>query len=162
MQIKIRRAEHSDATALRDLYDMPLAQAGTLHLPYQDLSNWQKWLDDSSLIRLVALIDGLVVGDMVLRVETNPRRKHVASIGIGVRDDRAGCGVGSALLTAMIDLADNWLNLHRLELTVYADNEGAIALYRKFGFEQEGRSPDYAFRSGAYVDVLHMGRVRTP
>ncbi len=37
-----------------------------------------------------------------------------------------------------MDLADNWLNLQRLELTVYSDNAAAIALYRKFGFEQEG------------------------
>lgn len=59
-----------------------------------------------------------------------------------------------------MDLADNWLNLQRLELTVYSDNAAAIALYRKFGFEQEGCSPAYAFREGRFVDALHMGRVR--
>jgi putative acetyltransferase len=57
---------------------------------------------------------------------------------MGVRDDWQGKGVGSALMRAALDLADNWLGLRRLELNVHADNERAIALYRKFGFEIEG------------------------
>ncbi|RME41865.1 MAG: GNAT family N-acetyltransferase, partial [Caldilineae bacterium] len=68
--------------------------------------------------------------------------------------------VGSQLMAAAIDLADNWLNLRRLELTVYTDNEPAIRLYRKFGFEVEGTHRAYAFRDGVYVDTLAMARVR--
>ncbi len=55
-----------------------------------------------------------------------------------------GLGVGRALLKTVIDLADNWLNLKRIELTVYVDNERAINLYKKFGFEIEGESKAYA------------------
>ncbi|SDI77372.1 Acetyltransferase (GNAT) family protein [Ferrimonas sediminum] len=70
--------------------------------------------------------------------------------------------MGSALLTALLDLADNWLALRRIELEVYADNSAALALYRKQGFEQEGRARKYAFRDGRYVDALLMARVCTP
>ncbi|RML92235.1 hypothetical protein APX70_200105 [Pseudomonas syringae pv. maculicola] len=52
------------------------------------------------------------------------------------------------------------MNLHRVELTVYADNEAAQGLYRKFGFEVEGRLRNYAVRDGAYVDALSMARLR--
>ncbi len=52
------------------------------------------------------------------------------------------------MLEAAITLAENWLQLTRLELTVFADNEAALALYRKFGFELEGSHRQYAFRNG--------------
>ena len=42
---------------------------------------------------------------------------------MAVHDKHTGKGVANALLSAMIDLADNWLNLRRIELTVYCDNE---------------------------------------
>lgn len=48
----------------------------------------------------------------------------------------------------------------RLELTVFTDNERAIALYRKFGFEAEGTHRAYALRDGRYADVLAMARLR--
>lgn len=161
-EIRIRQTEVGDAQGLRDLYAMPRAQAGTLHLPYPTLAMWQQRLAERSGYGLVAIVDDLLVGDLALWPEPNPRRRHVASIGMGVRDDWSGRGVGSALLGAAVDLADNWLNLQRLELTVYSDNAAAIALYRKHGFVEEGRSPAYAFRQGRFVDALHMGRVRLP
>lgn len=159
MQITIRHAEPTDAPALRDLYALPNAQAGTLHLPTPPLSQWQKRLESSDVVALVAEVEGQLVGQISLHVEPNPRRKHVAGIGMGVRDDCAGKGVGSALMAAALDLADNWLNLHRIELTVFVDNEAAQALYCKFGFVEEGRARDYAFRQGRYVDVFYMARV---
>ncbi|MFM5714584.1 GNAT family N-acetyltransferase [Aeromonas allosaccharophila] len=159
MQITIRHAEPADAAALQDLYAMPNAQAGTLQLPFPTLGLWQQRLEQSGVVALVAEVDGLLVGQLSLLVEPNPRRKHVAGIGMGVRDDWAGKGVGSALMAAAMDLAVNWLNLHRIELTVYADNAAALALYRKFGFVEEGRARDYAFRQGRYVDALYMARV---
>ncbi|WP_429182228.1 GNAT family N-acetyltransferase [Aeromonas salmonicida] len=159
MQITVRHAEPTDAPALRDLYAMPHAQAGTLQLPYPALGVWQQRLENSGVVALVAEVDGLLVGQISLHMEPNPRRKHVACIGMGVRDDWAGKGVGSALMAAALDLVDNWLNLHRIELTVFVDNEAALALYRKFGFVEEGLARDYAFRQGRYVDVFYMARI---
>ena len=71
-----------------------------------------------------------------------------------------GKGVGKALMGAICEVADGWLNVIRLELTVYTDNERAIALYRKFGFVIEGTHKAYALRAGRYVDALAMARIR--
>jgi putative acetyltransferase len=76
-----------------------------------------------------------------------------------VSDDLQGRGVGTALMRAALDLADNWLNLSRVELTVYTDNEAGVALYEKFGFEVEGTHHRYAFRGGEYTDAHSMARV---
>ena len=79
---------------------------------------------------------------------------------MAVRDDWQGKGVGTALMQAAIDLADNWLNLKRLELEVYVDNASAIRLYEKIGFAIEGTMVDFAFRDGQYVDTHLMARLR--
>lgn len=60
----------------------------------------------------------------------------------------------------LVDLADNRLKRERLELTVYTDNEPALRLYKKLGFEIEGTHRKHAFRDGAYVDSYCMARVR--
>ncbi|MBN1565512.1 MAG: GNAT family N-acetyltransferase, partial [Anaerolineae bacterium] len=85
---------------------------------------------------------------------------HVADLGMMVHADYQGRGVGSALMVAALDLAENWLNISRIELTVYTDNAVAIALYEKFGFEIEGTLRDYAFRGGKYSDTYLMARLR--
>jgi L-phenylalanine/L-methionine N-acetyltransferase len=64
------------------------------------------------------------------------------------------------LMAALLDTADNWLNLKRLELEVYTDNHRAIALYQGFGFVMEGTHQAVAFREGVYVDSHVMARVR--
>ncbi|MBL8771418.1 MAG: GNAT family N-acetyltransferase, partial [Phenylobacterium sp.] len=81
-------------------------------------------------------------------------------VGMAVHDAFAGRGVGTALMAAVVDLADRWWNVRRLELNVYADNARAIALYERFGFAREGLLRDYAWRDGAYVDSLAMARLR--
>jgi len=79
---------------------------------------------------------------------------------MAVHDTWHAKGVGTTLMKALIDLADNWLNLARLELNVYTDNEPALRLYKKLGFEIEGTQKKYAFRDGSYVDAYAMARVR--
>ena len=64
-------------------------------------------------------------------------------------------------MAAMVDLADNWLQLSRLGLIVWTNNSGAIALYERFGFAVEGTMPRYVFLDGGYVDAHIMGRIRT-
>ena len=61
-------------------------------------------------------------------------------------------------MKAALDLADNWLNILKLELEVYTDNEAALRLYEKFGFTIEGTLVRNTFRAGQYVDAHAMAR----
>lgn len=161
--ITIRRAEPSDAEAIYKIYESPKVVWGTLQLPYPSLDAWRKRLAEpiDGYFSLVACIEEDVVGQLGLNTFPNrPRRKHVGQIGMSVHDDWQGKGVGSALMAAAIDLADNWLNLSRLELEVFTDNEPAIALYKKFGFVAEGTHPNFAYRNGEYIGVYAMARLK--
>jgi putative acetyltransferase len=141
----------------------PQAAAGTLQLPLQSAETWRKRLAEppDGLFMLVACAEEEVVGNLGLETSPNhPRMRHVGSIGMAVRDDWQGKGVGTALMEAALDLADNWLNLTRIELRVYVDNSAAVALYERFGFEIEGTHRRLAFRNGEYVDAYSMARIR--
>jgi putative acetyltransferase len=117
--------------------------------------------ENERVVQLVALHQGVIIGNIGLEQFSRIRRNHAGSIGMGVAVEWQGKGVGSKLLATALDIADNWMNLRRVELSVYADNEAAIGLYRKFGFEDEGLFRDYAVRDGVLVDALSMARLRS-
>jgi putative acetyltransferase len=158
--ILIRAMEPADVADLTEAWNQPQAYAGTLQLPYTSLEARQKrHAANPDATRLVAVIEDKVIGMIGLRREAD-RRAHAASIGMAVHDAYAGRGAGSALLAAVVEFADNWLQIKRLELSVYADNTHAIALYERCGFEREGLLRAYAWRDGAYIDAITMARLR--
>jgi len=161
--LKIRRAEPDDCSAIYEIFSSPDVVAGTLQLPYPSLEQWRQRLAEpgDGTYNLVAVVGDRVVGLIGVHTFPNrPRRRHVGAIGISVHNEWQGKGVGTALMRACVDLADKWLNLTRLELEVYTDNEQAIGLYERFGFEREGTLRQHAFRDGHYVDSYLMARLR--
>ena len=159
--ITIRPVEPEDWPDIADMLAQPRVIAGTLQQPFRSLAFHRQRLEKNDPARphLGAVIDGKLVGDIMLVRTPNERRAHTASFGMCVHDAYQGRGAGSALLEAMLELTDRWLNIRRMELTVFADNAPAIALYERHGFEREGLFRDYAFRDGAYVDALAMARL---
>jgi len=87
------------------------------------------------------------------------RRRHTMGLGISVRPQVQGQGVGSALMAALCDYADRWVGMLRLELTFDTDNHAAIHPYRKFGFEVEATMRSYALPDGAYAVAPAMARL---
>ncbi len=157
----LRAAGMDDVPALCAMANEPGYRHGTLRLPFQSLEETRRWFAGlgAADTLLVAEIAGEVVGSAGLHRQSG-RRGHVAMLGLGVRDSWQHRGIGTALLAALIDTADNWLDIRRLELTVYADNAPAIRLYEGFGFVLEGRMRAHSYRAGAYVDTLLMARLR--
>ena len=161
--ITIRRALATDAEAIKKIFEGPRVVWGTLQLPYPLASKWEKWITDPSdgFYSFVACVENEVVGELGLGTfPKHPRRKHAGEIGMAVHQDWHGKGVGSALMQTAVDLSDKWLNLSRLELGVFTDNEPAIALYKKFGFVIEGTMKNFAFRDGQFVDIHSMARLK--
>ncbi|MCS3804962.1 putative acetyltransferase [Chromobacterium alkanivorans] len=164
-ELHIRKVEPEDAPALAAMMVLEEVVANTLQLPYQSVDDWRRKLAQTQphVHSLVACnAEGRVIGNAGLIGNERPRIRHAADLFIVVHPDWHGRGVGSALLRALLELADNWLGLLRVELAVVHDNEPAIALYRKFGFELEGRRRMEQLRAGRYEDTLIMARLRRP
>ena len=158
--VVIRAMSQADFPAITELHNQPRAGAGTLGLPFQSISDTeQRFRLDPFNRMLVAEIDGRVIGDAGLHLNRG-RRAHSGSIGMAVHDDFQGRGIGTALMSALMDLADNWYNLLRIDLQVYVDNEVAVRLYQRFGFVVEGTLRSYAYRGGEFVDAYYMARLR--
>jgi RimJ/RimL family protein N-acetyltransferase len=116
-------------------------------------------LSDNQII-LVAEKDGELVGYLAAYGGRYKRNRHSAYIITGVLKDFTFQGIGARLLEEL----ERWArknNVHRLELTVMAHNEAAIALYRKMGFEIEGRKLHALFVNGSYVDEYCMAKLLT-
>jgi putative acetyltransferase len=110
---------------------------------------------DGRAAHLVALDGDLVVGSLSLRRDEHPATQHVATFGMFVVASHRGRGVGTALMEQALTWARRF-GVERIELTVYPGNQAAIALYRKFGFVEEGRLVRHAKKSYGYEDEILM------
>lgn len=81
------------------------------------------------------------------------------NIAIGDMAHR-GKGYGTAAMRLMLDYAFDELNLYRIQLTVFAYNERAIALYEKLGFQREGAFREFLHRNGQRYDMILFGLLR--
>ena len=155
--VVVRAARAADCEDLYGVNACPGVVWGTLQLPYVSMDVIRKRLEEPEpdTYMLMAEVEGRVVGDLSLR-RRKGRLAHVASLGMAVHDDYQGQGIGTALIEAAIEMADNWLNLKRVELDVYTDNARAIHLYKNFGFEIEGTRRALNIREGEYVDTYSM------
>jgi len=88
-------------------------------------------------------------------------RNRVGEVGImlGPRD-YWGRGYGTDALQTLVAWGFYTLNLNRVQLRVFADNERALRSYQKVGFQLEGRLRQGNYANGAYRDVLYMGVLR--
>ena len=106
-------------------------------------------------LMLVAECDGIIVANAIVEREKIKRFSHRAEISLTVLRDFWGQGIGSELMKRMIEFARE-SGLHSLFLYARADNERAISLYERFGFEKTGRFKDFFLINGSYFDAVYM------
>ena len=113
--------------------------------------------ESSNEIEIVALVDGAVAGTAGIEaVGAKYKIKHRAELGIAILKEYWGLGIGKALMEACIECAKE-AGYTQLELNVVAENERAVALYKKMGFVEYGRNPrGFNSRVSGYQEVVYM------
>ncbi len=166
MDYTIRPIRIEDASDINEMYTMDGVRENLLGLFSERISRSEeviKSLDQNQNLMVAETVQNgvkKVVGSVSLSVSQTPRTRHTASLGIMVHKNYQGKGIGTALLEKILDLADNWLMLVRVELTVFTDNDTAVSLYKTHGFQIEGTKKYAAVRNGKYDDEYLMARYR--
>ena len=123
----------------------------------------RKWiqdhLDHPGQIVLLAKNAGTIIGNVSFENGPCRRSAHQGILGIAVVKDWRGKGIGTMLMASLLEWATANPLIEKVYLEVFTTNTGAIRLYRKLGFVEEGlRLKDIKFGPGRYVDTLAMGR----
>ena len=114
---------------------------------------------DNNYPQFVAVSDDQVVGWADIIPSARNTMSHVGNLGMGVLSTYRGRGIGTRLLSRVIEAA--WAyGLKRLELEVFSDNEIAIAMYKKNGFDVEGVKKFARYHDSLYQDIVIMAQYR--
>jgi RimJ/RimL family protein N-acetyltransferase len=153
-QLTVRPAAAGDARAMAELFAAVAEErTGIASEPPVDVEARTTQFAATIAESIVADADGQIVG----MIHTTVSRHGFGEFGMLVDREWRGSGVGSALLRATIDWARDQ-GLHKLCLEVFTHNTAAIALYRKYGFVEEGhRIKHYRRADGELWDSLIMG-----
>jgi RimJ/RimL family protein N-acetyltransferase len=114
-------------------------------------------MEGDGKLLVVAEVDGEIVGSADLHNGERRRIQHIATVGITVLKDFRSLGVGKALMDALIKWASEHPVIEKIGLGVFSNNAGAINLYKKLGFIEEGRKvKEIKINPGSYVDSVLM------
>lgn len=165
--VVIRTAEAGDA---RDIYELSknvmaeeiyqLTSASEFSMTVEAEEKWiQSHRDNPNHLLLVAEMDGKVVGLLDFSNGRRHRIAHTGEFGMSVEKSVRDQGIGAFLLQSLIDWATSHPNIEKISLHVHGNNERAIALYKKMGFEVEGvRRRELKYGDGQYIDSVEMAR----
>jgi putative acetyltransferase len=159
-EVTVRFLTVEDKERLGELFASISDEALKWGMPPYTKEVIERWMNNiPNLIPLVAEINNRLVGYATIFKYSHPRRIGVSDLGMYLHQDYHNLGLGTAMLTFLLDLAKKQ-GMHRIGLHVIADNKIAIHLYEKFGFKTEGVMKDAYFGADEkYHDEIVMGRL---
>nr|WP_284040297.1 GNAT family protein [Sphingobacterium sp. lm-10] len=163
-QVAIRKTELADAAHLLQTIRSYLPQSSFIPKMEQELtmtiSQAEEWIssfiEKENSLQLVAVYEDQIIGNIELTGSSRKVMAHSAMIGMGMIGGWRNSGLGTALIRAVIDWAQQSPVLELLWLQLYSENELALALYRKMGFVDAGLIKGFFKKDGRYSDCLTM------
>jgi RimJ/RimL family protein N-acetyltransferase len=157
-RVKIRTYRPSDKEGLVSMYAGLSNESLRWSMPPYNRERIGRMTSDLENRIIILGFDGeRVVGHFQISLATNARFRGTGDLLIYLHQDFQNAGLGAALMTEGIAQART-RRMHRVELTVVAENHRAIRLYEKMGFQREGlKRENYLGEDGKYHDEVEMG-----
>ncbi len=166
----VRQARKEDAAAMLRYAEALFAEPGLpmLYSPGEfsrTLAEEEEFIESrsgpNSLI-LLATAGDEEIGSLAFRAGTKARTRHAGTFGVGVAKEWRGVGVGSVLIERLIAWAKEHPEIERIGMEVFQTNPEALRLYRRFGFQEEGRRRAAVRLDDRRVDLIPMALVFPP
>ncbi|HDR7854648.1 GNAT family N-acetyltransferase [Bacillus paranthracis] len=162
--MKIRIASVEDAEYILSIkQEIILSTSFFVSSPSEIPSNFKKEkqrIEDSvekGGVTLIAEIDNAIVGFLSFSRNPMERLHHVGSFGMGIKKEFCNYGIGTKMLSYLINWAKAQKGLEKICLGVLSNNKRAIHVYKKLGFQEEGRQiKQIKFENGEYADDILM------
>jgi ribosomal-protein-alanine N-acetyltransferase len=167
-QVLLRPLERADLNErylgwLNDPEVTRYTEVGMFPSTAEDLENYYRSVTSSRNDVILAVVDkksGRHIGNVKLGPIHWIHRSATFGILIGEKESW-GKGAGEEATRLMVEYGFHRLNLHRIDLGVYAEHEAAVRCYEKVGFKVEGRMREDLFQGAEYKDRLWMGLLRS-
>lgn len=162
--VLIRQAEIADAEKLLNCLKTYIPQSEyipkleqEIKLTVSDEENWiRSFSESNNSLLLIAEHEHQIIGNIDLTGSRREMMVHTAVIGMGMLNEWRNSGLGTALLSATIEWAQQNPVLELIWLQVYTQNQLGISLYKKMGFEENGIIKDFFKNKNGYFDNLTM------
>lgn len=163
-EVIVREAKEEDAASMISFYNLVAGETDFLSFGrdefHKDLNEYKKYIkttyEENNSIILLAFIDGKIVGIASINSNQKVRSRHVGTLGIVISEKCCGVGLGKILMDKLVIWGKMNKVTKKITLVTREDNYGAIALYKKVGFEKEGTLKKDNYINGVYYNTLVM------
>jgi RimJ/RimL family protein N-acetyltransferase len=159
-EVAIRPLTAEDNEKIYEMFASMSEEALRWGMPPYTRERIERWMRNiENLIILGAEHDRRLIGYAQIGQSSNPRRRGIAGLAIYLHQDYQGVGLGTEMTGLLLEAAEEH-GVHKVNLETVADNEAAMRLFEKMGFEVEGRIRDsYRGADGGYHDIIAMGKI---
>ena len=161
-RVKFRPEQSGDTEMLWKMFSTLSKESASNLLPpftRERVEGWTRNINYNEVLAIVAVIEEKreqrIVGDASLKFNPQEALRHKAELGITVHDNHQNMGIGTALLNHLVNIA-RMKKLSKVWLQVSTDNDRAINLYKKAGFEIEGKLCKESYVNGKYRNEYRM------
>lgn len=161
-KVLIRLAAGKDAEKIIDLINSVGSERKYIVIEqFSHTIEWEKNyldnLDTNNIVYMVAIVKRQVVGIISIERETYPKTRHTGVLGMIVLKEYRQEGIGSVMIEQALAWAKS-KNIQKICLQCFSTNTTAIALYKKYGFTEEGRRKGQFLVDGEFVDEVMMAK----